>query len=53
MGSGFSEQEIKDTVKLISTKDLTPEDVPKIQGFFEQLFLSVRVENYITPGEVK
>jgi len=53
MGSGFSEVEFKDTIKLISTKDLTPEDIPKIQTFFEFTFLSVRVENYISPGEVK
>lgn len=53
MGSGFSEPEFRDFVKLISTRDLTPDDIPKIDEFFVQACLTVRLEDYITPGEVK
>jgi hypothetical protein len=34
MGSGFSEPEFKDFIKGLSTKDLTPADIPKIEEFF-------------------
>lgn len=53
MGSGFSEPEYIEFVKSLSSKDLTPADIPKIDQFFVQTALTGRIEDYIKPADAK